>query len=455
MPTSILISQLSELTYITEDDIMMVVDSSSITTFRASVKTVKDYFASSGSVLSSSWASQSLSDSYAVNTNTASYMYPRTYNTTASRAISSSNADTASLAYYAWTASRLEGIGESYEQNMVINSDVSITSSGNISLRNRNSLTSSVNTTSIKSNALFFSKDYTAVTQPAGITGYGKLFSYSTDSQDEKIVFDVGHDFVPLLNGPNINLLSTSSRGILFQSDEAGNPNSQNRIGELFLLSGGVTYGRTFEGYIFSSSIALIGPVSFYGTASAANTCSFAANSPFPLPMGAVVAFAGTPTGSKWDGWMLSTGSTYNPITYPDFAAQVTNSYGHQATVTESIFNSIRRVRIGVITGSSGVLRLFWNGVTTYYLNLTSSNRYGVTISSLVSLHNYPYTITDYGWYPNVVVSRTIAMSHSYDPNTVVTYTLGTEDYRVPGMDNYFSTLTDLNPLNWAIRLIV
>lgn len=453
MSTSIPISKLNETLYVTKDDLVAIVDSGSLTTFKATVETVNDFFSTSGSALSSSWATNSISVSYALNADTASYCYPdREYEMTASWAISSSYARTASLAVNSLTASRLEGIGESYEERMVISSSVSATGSAHISLLSKESLTSSITTDGVKERSFFFSKDYIAITQPSGITGYGKTFQYLTNS----MVFDVGHDYVDFPGGPDIGLVASSSKGVLFQSDEAGNPNSGDRIGPLFFISSsGVTYGRTFEGYIYSSSIATTGPISFYGTASYASGSERAASSPFPLPMAAIVAFAGTPTSSKWDGWQWARGDTYNPATYPDFAIQVTNSFGHQATVTESIYNSLRRVDIGVIAGSSGVLSIFWNGTTTYYLNASSSNQYNVRISSLSNTHNYPYTITDYGWYPNVVLARNIATSASGFPNQFLAYTLGTEEYRVPNMNEYFVTNIVNDPLNWAIRLIV
>jgi len=456
MATNIPISQLNELMYVTEDDMISIVDSGSVTTFRATVKTVKDYFALSGSALSASWASASISASYAVKCDTASYMYPEVYDMTASWAnnlVAGAVAGTASLAYNAHTASRLEGIGSSYEQRMVVSTDVSITSSGHISLRSRNQLTSSITTNSIKSNTLFFSKDYNAITQPLGITGYGKLFYFDDGNQKQKMVFDVGHEYVATPNGPDIDALAGNSKGILFQVDEAGNSNGLNRTASLFFLSAsGVTYGRTFEGYVFSSSIATTGPVSFYGTASFSSGSDYALNSPFPLPMAAVVAFAGTPTSSAWVDWVWSRGETYNQITYPPFAAQVGTSFGTQATVTESIFNNTRRVTIGVTAGSSGILSVYWNNTTTYYFNLTAY-LYNITISSLSNNHNYPYVITDYGWYPTVSTSRLLCLSSSGFPSAFLNYTLGTNDYRVPNMNYYFRTNTTLDPLNWAIRL--
>jgi hypothetical protein len=456
MSTSIPISQLNETMYVTEDDMISIVDSGSITTFRATVKTVKDYFALSGSALSASWASASISASYAVNCDTASYMYPRVYDMTASWAnnlVDGAVAGTASLAYHALTASRLEGIGSSYVERMSVSADVSITSSGHVSLRSRNQLTSSATTDSIKGQTLFFSKDYKAITQPAGITGYGKLFHFDDGTQKQKMVFDVGHDYVATPDGPDINFIAGNSQGILFQSDEAGNPNGLSRTSSLvFLSASGVTYGRTFEGYVYSSSIATTGPVSFYGTASCASGSDYALNSPFPLPMAAVVAFAGTPTSSVWVDWAWSRGETYNQIAYPPFAAQVGTSFGTQATITESIFNNTRRISIGVTAGSSGILSVYWNNATTYYFNLVDYP-YNIVISSLSNNHNYPYVITDYGWYPSVSVSRTLCLSSSVFANAFLSYTLGTNDYRVPNMNQYFRTNTVLDPLNWAIRL--
>ena len=451
MSTNIPVSQLNELVSVTKDDFISVVDSGSLTTFKVEVETVNDYFSTSGSVLSGSWATNSISVSYALNADTASYCYPdRVYEMTASWAISSSYARTASLAVNSRTASRLEGIGDSYEERMIISSSVSVTGSGHISLLSKETLTSSITTDGVKEKSFFFSKDYTSAIQPTGITGYGKTFQYLANS----MVFDVGHDYVDFPGGPDIAFIASSSKGMLFQSDEAGNSNNGDRIGPLlFISSSGTTYGRTFEGYIFSSSIAIGGPVSFYGTASAASGSDYAINSPFPLPMASIVAFAGTPTSSKWSDWQWSRGNTYNNLAYTDFATQVTNSFGHQATVTESIFNSTRRVHIGVIAGSSGVLSILWNGTTTYYLNLTATTTYNLSLSGLSNNYNYPYTITDYGWFPNVSMNRNIATSASVFANQFLSYTLGTEEYRLPSMNTYFRTYTTLTPLNWAIRL--
>ena len=456
MSTYVPISQLNELMYVTEDDMISIVDSGSKTTFEATVKTVKDYFATSGSVLTSSWASQSISTSYAVKTDTASYMYPRLYDMTASWAnnlVDGAVAGTASLAYNARTASRIEGIGSSYVERMVVSTDTSITSSGHVSLRSKNQLTSSATTDSIKSQTLFFSKDYKAITQPSGITGYGKLFHFD-DGVNQKMVFDVGHDYVVTPNGPDIASIAGNSQGILFQSDEAGNPNGLNRTSSLFFLSAsGVTYGRTFEGYVYSSSIANSGQVSFYGTASFASGSEYAINSPFPLPMAAIVAYAGIPTGVEWTDWAWSMGETYNSIAYPSFAAQVGTSFGTQATVTEAIYANTRKIIITITAGSSGIVSILWNGVTYHYLNLQSTPTYTITITGLANSHAYSYVYTDYGWYPQVQVTRNFTLGIASAPVVNNTYNVGPTDYRVPNMQSYFLTQVVNDPLNWAIRL--
>lgn len=99
MSYSIPISALNELTIITSDDFFPIVDSGSLTTFRTPVDSFRIYIAESGSVISASWASSSLSSSYALS---ASW---------ADRAGSASWADNCRSASYARSASWADRAG--------------------------------------------------------------------------------------------------------------------------------------------------------------------------------------------------------------------------------------------------------------------------------------------------------------------------------------------------------
>jgi hypothetical protein len=462
MSYSIPISSLNELIYITADDYMPIVDSGSMTTFKTSVNTFKNYFALSGSVLSASWASASISASYALNADTASYLYPRLYEMTASWALNilwSSVVGTASLAYNARTASRLEGIGDSYERTLVINESLTTTGSGYIQIPRRTLATSTVGSMiSLKSGSLFLNKDYQ---RSFGTNGYGKLYFLDNGTFAGKLVFEVGDAYVPVDSfGPNIDAVSKVGKGFLFQSNEAGNLNNLQRTGSLlFISSSGVTYGRTFEGYIFSSSIATTGPVSFYGTASYAISSSYSRTSGVNVPVGTIVGYAGTvaPT-----GWLICDGNLYDPLIYVDLADLIGTNYGRGLTISKastvehsSTYHDANdgTATITWVSGGSGNFSLKW-GVTTYYINGTTANfkkftGLGGGYYSGQAV-NYSFVWTDLGTV--TAYTESIAVYYITPPVPTTNIALSATSYRIPNMTNYFLTYTTLNPFIWIIK---
>lgn len=462
MSYSIPISALNELTYVTEDDFMPIVDSGSLTTFKTSVKSFKNYLASSGSVLSASWSSASISASYSVNADTASYLYPRLYEMTASWAVSSSYARTASLAVNAYTASRLEGIADSYETNFTIRQSLTTTGSGYIQIPRRVTVTSDVTSlVSIKSGSLFFNKDYQ---RSAGTIGYGKMYFLDDGTYSGKLMFEVGDTYNALTLGPDIDAKAKIGKGFLFQTNEAGNLNNLQRTSSLlFMSSSGVTYGRTFEGYIYSSSIASTGPVSFYGTASYAISSSWSRTSGTNVPVGAIVAYAGSiaPT-----GWLKCDGSIYDPLVYVELGDLIGTNYGRALNISVAStpeskspyggnYNKNGTATISWVSGGSGNFSLYWNATgTTYYLNSTTTTykkftrlRGGIASNTA---YTYNFTWNDLGTggsYPSSVNVYYIS------PPVPTTYIeLVPPTYRVPQMVGYFVTYNTLDPLIWIIK---
>ena len=111
---SIKISQLNMLDTVTSDDFFPMVDSGSLTTYHISADAVRGYIADSGSVVSASWASQSLYANYASSSQwsvSASYASSSNVATSASWAsaslttVSSSYAVSSSAAILAYWAS--------------------------------------------------------------------------------------------------------------------------------------------------------------------------------------------------------------------------------------------------------------------------------------------------------------------------------------------------------------
>jgi len=467
MSYSIPISALNELTYITQDDFIPIVDSGSLTTFKTSVESFKNYMAASGSVLSASWASHSISASYAVNADTASYLYPRLYEMTASWALNvlwSSVVGTASLAYHALTASRLEGIADSYENTFVVRQSLTTTGSGYIQIGRRVAVTSDVSSLiSIKSGSLFFNKDYQ---RSAGTIGYGKIYFLDNGSYAGKLMFEVGDTYYPLTVGPDIDAKAKVGKGFLFQTNEAGNLNNLQRTSSLlFISSSGVTYGRTFEGYIYSSSIATTGPVSFYGTASYAISSSYSVRTGTNIPVGTIVGYAGN---TAPDGWLKCDGSVYNQLIYVNLANLIGTNYGKALIISiasspESYsmygggHNKNGTATISWVSGGSGNFSLYWNtNFTTYYLNSTTTTFKKFTgLSggpgySAGSPKTYSFTWTDVGTggaYPSSV------NVYYQSPSVLTTnITLTAATYRVPQMVGYFLTYNTLSPLIWIIK---
>lgn len=94
MATSIRISSLDVLPVIKSSDFIPIVQSGSaalLTTYRTPISAINGFLSVSGSVLSASWASSSISSSYSKLSDSASYLYPTIiYKATASVSISSS-----------------------------------------------------------------------------------------------------------------------------------------------------------------------------------------------------------------------------------------------------------------------------------------------------------------------------------------------------------------------------
>jgi len=458
MPNSITISGLNELTYVTGDDFLAFVDSGSLTTFRVSVNTLKNYFASSGSVLSASFASQSISASYTVNADTASYLYPRLYLMTASWA---SNVDpttvvgTASLAYNARTSSHLEGVGSSYENTFIVNTWLAPTGSAYIAIPRRVRMFSVAgNLTSVKSGSLFLNKDYVP-----GTNGYGKAYFFDDNLQRGKFVFEVGDSYTAVNTiGPNIDAITSNSKGFLFQSNEAGNVNNLGRTGSLLFISGsGRTYGRIFEAKEFSSSLTTTGQVGFYGTASYAIGADFSLGSANVIPTGMIVGFAASASQTPM-GWLNCDGSVYNTSSYSNLTALIGTNYGPALTINRYIVaetittyhNAANgSVKITWVSGGSGLFSLAW-GASTYYINATTDTN--VTISGLSGPVNYNYTFTDLGFTP-VVAYPLVATVPYGGAASSTNLVLSAASYRLPRIStSYFQTYTTLNPLIWIIK---
>lgn len=102
MSTSIKISLLNNYPTIARADFIPIVESASLTTYRTPVTSIGDYIAVSGSVISSSWSSASISSSNAV---TASYAVEASHAVSASYAITSSHSSLSTSASYAITSS--------------------------------------------------------------------------------------------------------------------------------------------------------------------------------------------------------------------------------------------------------------------------------------------------------------------------------------------------------------
>lgn len=108
MSTSIKISLLNNYPTIARADFIPIVESASLTTYRTPVTSIGDYIAVSGSVISSSWSSASISSSNAVTSSyavEASHAVSASYAITASYVASSSYAITSSYSFLSATAS--------------------------------------------------------------------------------------------------------------------------------------------------------------------------------------------------------------------------------------------------------------------------------------------------------------------------------------------------------------
>ena len=95
MSTSIKISLLNNYPAVASADFIPIIESASLTTYRTPVTSIGNYIAVSGSVISSSWSSASISSSNAV---TASYAVEASHAVSSSYAVTASHIDTASYA---------------------------------------------------------------------------------------------------------------------------------------------------------------------------------------------------------------------------------------------------------------------------------------------------------------------------------------------------------------------
>lgn len=462
---SIPISLLNNNLYITKDDFLAVVDSSSLTTYKSKVEALNNYFNNSGSVFFVFETSSSISTSYSVDANTASYVYPGLYDITSSWAqnvVWGNVVKTASLSYQALTASRLEGIGSSYENIFIVNTVAATTGSGYFTVLSKNNLTSSLTLPAIKEKSVFFNKDYTP-----GVDGYGKLFFFEDNQTNTgKLVAEIG-DVFSIVNGigPDIETIARTNAGILFQTSEAGNLNGLNRTGSLLFIrpNNGRTYARILEAQEFSSSINTANKARFYGTASYALQVSLSLATAQTFPIGCIVGFASaTPSIPTW---ATCSGNIYNDVSYPDLAALTGKNFGETMSIVtyswprkSTVFSHLGTYVITASAGGSGLYRIVWNGTTTYYVNNRTSNY--VAITGLLN-GNYTYEISDYGFTP----SESINLAARIDLNTSdlgsgSTFITGSSNYRYPNLNfnvysntgSYFYTPFNITPLTWIIE---
>ena len=465
MPTnpSIPISFLNDHLYVTKDDFVPVVDSSSLTTYKSKIETLDKYFSTSGSSLVVYFTSRSISSSYSVDTNTASYVYPVSYFMTASwtqNVVWSTVVQTASLAYNSNTSSRLQGIGNSYENVFVVNTIAATTGSGYIAIVSKNNLTSSTSLPAVKANSVFFNKDYTP-----GTNGYGKLFFFEDNQTNTgKLVLEIGDEF-SVVNGigPDIETIARTNAGILFQTSEAGNLNGFNRTGSLLFIKpyDGRTYARIIEAQEFSSSITSIPTVGFYGTASYAINCSTSLVSAQTFPVGCIVGMArGT---SSIATWATCSGEIYSTASYSALGLLTGKGFGETMSIAtySKPRDTIAPTALGEFTitasaGGSGLFKLIWNGTDIYFINGRTSNF--VKISGLTD-GTYTYNITDYGFTPTESINFTAKIGLN-GPDTGSTFVTGSSNYRYPNMSqntfvptsSYFYTTSSLSPLTWMIQ---
>lgn len=461
MSNSIPISGLNYNLYITRDDFIAIVDSASLTTFRMSVDSFDKYMASSGSVLSASWASRSIYTSYAVKADTASFMTPGLYMITASwsaQLMERAVAGTASLAINVKTASKLEGIGNSYEESLTINNGLTLSDPAYTTLPNRSSLTSSILLPSIKNDSLFFNRTYTI----NGISGYGKLFFYNIPNDKGKIVFEIGDAFANANNiGPDIDTISKNGRGILFQTDEAGSISGLNRTCSLvFVKDNGKTYLRNVEAKIYSSSLVTTSQVGFYGTASYALNCDYSNTTNQVLPIGAIAAYGAIPPDNKLEAWHVTDGTEFDNEEYPSLSSVISTSYGEpirlqtysipQDTILPTVSKGTFIITCSM--GGTGNYLLTWPTTPAKNLYITpSSSVHGMRINNL-NAGNYPYTVKDVGTNPVTTYSLTAIVALN-GPNTASAFDLDVYKYKFPNISrSYFKTKSDLSHLTWLIQ---
>lgn len=455
MSNSIPISGLNQRGYMTKSDFFAFVDSSSLTTLRTSVNVLNDFFSVSGAVLSSSWSSGSISSSYALNSDTASYLFPRLYNMTASWAqnvVWGNVVGTSSLSYHALTASHLGGVNTSYETSMIINNNLSTTSSAYVEVQNRSNMIS-VGVPAIKQRSLFLNKDYVP-----GTSNYGKIYFFEDNTNTRgKVVFEFGGEYSPVNSiGPDIDSIAANKKGFLFQTNECGNTNGLQRTGSLMFISGsGRTYARIFEAQEFSSSLNSTNQVGFYGTASYALVANYSLGASNVIPTGMIVAYAGsTPPPS----WLNCDGTVYNTSSYSALTALIGTNYGKSQVISQYVVPetvstyhdaSNGSITVTFTSGGSGVFRINWFG-TNYYINAQTANSWGV--GGLHGPQTYTYYIYDYGFSPEVQYTVSATVPYGGGAATYPS-TISSATYRLPRMSsNYFLTYASLNPLIWIIK---
>lgn len=460
---SIPISLLNNNLYITKDDFLAVVDSSSLTTYKSKVEALNNYFNASGSVFFVFETSRSISTSYSVDANTASYVYPTLHDITSSwtqNVVWGSIVQTASLAYQALTASRLEGIGTSTENIFIVNTVAATTGSGYFAILSKNNLTSSITLPLVKANSIFFNKDYTP-----GTDGYGKLFFFEDNQTNTgKLVAEIGDSF-SVVNGigPDIETIARTNAGILFQTSEAGNLNGLNRTGSLLFVrpNNGKTYARILEAQEFSSSIATPNKSGFFGTASYALNVSVSLATAQTFPIGCIVGFASaTPSIPTWHS---CDGTIFDSSSYTDLAALTGRNFGETMSIStyskprDNIApTSLGEFSITASAGGSGLFRIVWNGTTTYYINNRTANY--IKISSLNN-GTYTYQISDYGFTPSQSINFTATIGLN-GPDTGSQFVTGSTNTRYPNLNfnvysntgSYFYTPFNITPLTWIIE---
>lgn len=296
---SIKISELNNLSSVSDDDYIPIVDSGSSTTYHTPITSIGNWIAVSGSVISSSyalsasgvpsasysvsssWSNTSLSSSYALS---ASYFdlsgYIPTLTATASYAI---NADHSVLSD---TASCLHGNGTSWEQNFQISSSLILEKSSSVSVARK--INVALADEPLIRDTIFLNKDYG--TDPNS-SGFIRIYYTEPVQTLGRLVFEHGDSLGtqhPM--GPNLENIYRANAGFLWGTIQNSSPYPSASL--LFLSRDGKLYGRSMEARDFSQSLE--NQVGFYGTA------SFAVSSSHSLTASYIISSGGsTPSTSE------------------------------------------------------------------------------------------------------------------------------------------------------------